>query len=167
MQHQHGGKDITGRTAAQHVKACEGGGGSMQRQQGGNSKTGRTAAQHAMESSAGRATMHGDALNILRANWNALPISWHPTAGSQRVKRNPEGGSREGVMLGYLLSIYHEDVPVPGLSGLRSAPKLERAGRYNKRFRYMAGDPGFLVSTTDGRGGCHPKKALYRAAMAT
>jgi hypothetical protein len=59
---------------AGHAKASAGGGSCMVGLHGGNTETGYTKEQHA-KACAGRASMHEDAINILFANWGALPLT--------------------------------------------------------------------------------------------
>jgi hypothetical protein len=46
---------------------------------------------------------------------------------------------------------------------LQTQSKVHKADRYNEHFKYKAGDPGFVVAATDGRGQVTKKQS----AMAT
>ena len=126
---------------------------------GANTNTGRTEEQHAKEVG-GRASLHEDALNILRANWDALPRTWTPTGSRQSVKRDQSytaTQAHESHMLDHGIS-YHCKEKV---SLLQKQKKEDKAGRYNEHFKYTAEDPGFLVAAADGRGN-HGKSAKKR-----
>jgi hypothetical protein len=146
MAGQRGGNTITGRTEEHHVDACAGGGGSMAGQHGGNTITGRTPEQHA-KSSGGRASLHEDAINILFANWDALPRTWTPTGSRQSVKRD-QTCERESRLVDHVLSYYYDEK----VGSLQQQTKVHKAGRYNTHFKYKAGDPGFIVAAADDRG---------------
>jgi hypothetical protein len=92
-------EDILAAHAA-HVKACEGGGGSMTGQHGGNIETGYTPEQHA-KACAGRASMHEDAINIMFAHWDALPRTWRPIGSYTATKLY------EPRMIDHVLSCYY------------------------------------------------------------
>jgi hypothetical protein len=146
---------------AAHAKACEAGGGSMLGQHGGNSVMSYTAQQHA-KACAGRASLHEDAINIMFANWNALPRTWRPPTFVKTVTRPQDYTAThvyEQRMLDHVLSWYYSEK----VGKLQTQSKVHKAGRYNEHFKYKAGDPGFLAAATDGRGG----QAKKQAAMAT
>jgi hypothetical protein len=129
-------------------------------QRGGNSKKGRTPEQHA-KAVGGRASLHEDAINILFANWNALPRTWRPPTSREAVTRSQSYTATkayESRMIDHVLSCYYKEK----VAFLQTQSKVHKADRYNEHFKYKAGDPGFLVAATDGRG--RPTK---QAAMAT
>ena len=104
--------------------------------------------------------MHESALNILFANWDALPRTWKPSGSPQSITRSTSFTATQAYeqrMLTHVLSC-HCNVMV-GL--LQSQTKADKADRYNKHFNYKAGDPGFIVAAADGRGR-HGKSAQKR-----
>jgi hypothetical protein len=160
MKGQRGGNSITGWTPEQHAKAGDDGGGSMEGQHGGNSITGWTAKHHS-KASGGRASMHESAINILFANWDALPRTWKPSGSRVAITRSTSVTATkayEQQMINHVISS-HYNVMV-GL--LQSQTKADKADQYNKHFNYKAGDPGFIVATTDGRGGYHGRGGRTR-----
>ena len=135
---------------AAHRKACEDGGGCILGQHGGNSVKGRTPEQHA-KAVGGRASLHEDAINILFANWNALPLTWRPPTFFKAVIR-PQSYTASKVfeqrMIHHVLSFHYNEK----VGELQTQSKVHVADRYNEHFKYEAGDPGFVVCTSDGRG---------------
>ena len=135
---------------AAHAKACEAGGGSMLGQHGGNSVMSYTAQQHA-KACAGRASLHEDAINILFANWNALPLTWKAMESQKSVKRNQSYTATQAcelLMIQHVLSFHYNEK----VGKLQTQSKVHVADRYNEHFKYKAGDPGFIVAAADGRG---------------
>jgi hypothetical protein len=159
MKGQRGGNDITGYTSEQHVKAIEDGGGSMKDQRGG--KHGSMSAEQHAKASGGRASLHESALNILRANWDALPRTWKPSGSQQTIRRSTSytaTPAHENLMVDHVLSYYYDEKV--GL--LQKQKKEDKAGRYNKHFKYKREDRGFIVAATDGRARPVPKSAQTR-----
>ena len=139
----HGGNSKTGRTAEQHAKAGDDGGGCMLGQHGGNSVKGRTAEQHA-KACGGRASLHEDAINILFANWNALPLTWKARESQKSVKRNQSYTATQACelrMIHHVLSFHYNEK----VGKLQTQSKVHVTDRYNEHFKYEAGDPGFIV----------------------
>jgi hypothetical protein len=156
MKNQRGGNSKTGWTPEQHSKAGDDGGGSMKNQRGGNNK-GWTPEHHA-KAVGGRASMHESAINILFANWDALPRTWKPSGSPQSITRSTSVTATkayEQQMITHVISS-HYDVKV---GFLMTQKKADKADRYNKHFNYKVGDPGFIVAATDGRGGGGPRKS--------
>jgi hypothetical protein len=110
---------------------------------GANAITKRTPEQHA-KAVGGRASLHEDAINIIFANWDALPRTWTPTGSRKSVKRDQSYTATklyEPRMIDHVLSYYYNE-----------PEQVHKAGRYNEHFKYKAGDPGFLVAAADGCG---------------
>jgi hypothetical protein len=95
---------------AAHVKAAEDGGGCMAGLHGANTNTGWTDEYHA-KAVGGRASLHEDAINILRANWDALPLTRKPSTSPERVKLNQSwvGIAYEARMLDHVLSCLYDE----------------------------------------------------------
>jgi hypothetical protein len=71
---------------AAHRKASADGGGSLKDPRGGNTQTGYTYEQHA-KVCGGRVSLHESAINIMFANWDALPRTWKPSGSHKPITR--------------------------------------------------------------------------------
>jgi hypothetical protein len=113
---------------AAHAKASEDGRGCALGQHGGNSVKGYTAEQHA-KACGGRALMHEDAINILCANWNALPLTWRPPTFFKAVIRPQRYAASqvfEQRMIHHVLSFHYNEK----VGELQTQSKVHVADRY-------------------------------------
>jgi hypothetical protein len=85
------------------------------------------------------------------ANWNALPLTWTARESQKSVKRNQSYTATQACelrMIHHVLSFHYKEK----VGKLQTQSKVHVADRYNEHFKYEAGDPGFIVCTSDGRG---------------